>query len=167
MYRKRTDMILELTTEWTDEYIRLRSEALRLHPDSFGSGPDYKHSRETTFQRLEAKHEEDFILAWKEGERLEAMLGFKRNQGIKHHHRSEIWGVYVSEAYRRKGIAQALFEECFSRASKMEGLKKILLGASHINTGSIKLYERLGFEEYAREPARMIWQGQELDEVYM
>ena len=160
-------MILSLGPEWTDEYIRLRSEAIRLHPDSFGAGPEYRHSRASTLKKLEAKHEEDFILAWQEGERLEAMLGFKRNQGVKHQHRSEIWGVYVSAAYRRKGIAQALFEECFSRARKMEGLKKILLGAYHINTGSIKLYERLGFEEYAREPARMIWQGQELDEVYM
>lgn len=160
-------MILSLGPEWTDEYIRLRSEALRLHPDSFGSGPEYRHSRQDTERKLSAKNEEDFILAYQEDNKLVAMLGFVRNQGIKHQHRSEIWGVYVSAAYRRKGIARALFEACFERAGKMEGLQKILLGASHINTGSIKLYESLGFEEYAREPGRMIWEGQQLDEIYM
>lgn len=62
-----------------------------------------------------------------------------------------ITNVVVHPAYRRKGIATALFDELKDYAEK-EKLERITLEVRASNAAARALYERLGFEEEGIRP---------------
>ncbi len=59
--------------------------------------------------------------------------------------------MVVHPAYRRKGIATALFDELKDYAEK-EKLERITLEVRASNVSARALYERLGFEEEGIRP---------------
>ncbi|WP_324607781.1 GNAT family N-acetyltransferase [Paenibacillus sp. IHBB 10380] len=111
---------------------------------------------------------DNYILgAFKEGNQIVGMIGFRREQGIKFNHKGIIWGVYVSPEYRGKGIAKELLEEVINRGSGLEGLKQINLCVVTLNRVAIELYMKLGFETYGIEKNALEYKGQGYDEELM
>ena len=82
-------------------------------------------------------------------------------------HKGFIWGVFVYNEYRGKGIGKQLMDVCIEKASNLSGLQKILLGASHVSNAALSLYKKMGFKEYGRETNAMIWDGEYIDEVLL
>ena len=60
-------------------------------------------------------------------------------------------GVYVREDYRGRGIGRRLVEEAISRAPEL-GLKTLTAGAFGHNEASVRLFEAMGFREWAHFP---------------
>jgi L-amino acid N-acyltransferase YncA len=59
--------------------------------------------------------------------------------------------VYVSEKFRRRGVARALLEETIARAAQLEIIAMIGLIFAH-NEPSLKLFKCLGFERWGLLP---------------
>ncbi len=56
----------------------------------------------------------------------------------------EFTKMAVDPAFRRKGIAEAISYASFKKAKQL-GATRIILYSNTLNTGAIKLYEKLGF----------------------
>ncbi len=160
-------MIRALNENDVDRFIKIRKDSLQLDPKSFGASPNAKIDRDKTLQDLKEKNDENFILGYFEGEDLVGILGFIRYKNEKTWHKGFIWGVFVYTEHRGKKIGKSLMLECIERARKMQGLQKLMLGASHISAPALGLYQRMGFEIYGREVNAMIWEGEFIDEVLM
>jgi len=73
-------------------------------------------------------------------------------------------GVYVAEAYRRRGVGRRLLEEAIRRGPAL-GLKTLTAGAFAHNGPSLKLFEAFGFEPWAHFPKVAELDGVERDLV--
>lgn len=159
-------MIRYLNENDVDLFIKIREDSLRLDPKSFGAMPNVEIDREKTIQDLREKNDENFILGFFDQGELVGMLGFIRFQNMKTRHKGFIWGVFVYREYRGRQIGEQLLKECIARVSKLDGMHKILLSASHISAAALNLYQKLGFEIYGTEPNAMWWEGESIDEIF-
>ena len=151
-------------------YWEIRLEALRLHPEAFGS--DYEESLRRPIEKVRERIRENretgsFTLgAFEDGE-IVGTTGFFREEGIKERHRGFIWGVYVRPQYREQGIARKLMQEAIRRVGAIDGVEQIHLMVTTINTGARQLYRSLGFEEYGVEPRALKVGSEYYDEAMM
>jgi len=74
--------------------------------------------------------------------------------------------LYVAESARRRGVALALMQTLEARAREA-GMHVMLGGIAADNAASIKLHEKLGFQETARMPEVGQKFGRWLDLVFM
>jgi ribosomal protein S18 acetylase RimI-like enzyme len=135
------------------QFWRLRLEALKKVPRAFGESAK-AHQRTTikaTAERLRPGPKRGLILgAFIDGD-LVAVAGLGRNQGEKIRHKGLVWGVYVKEAVRSRGIGKALMSALIARASSLPGLEQLRLAVGIDQTAAKKLYRSLGFRNYGRE----------------
>lgn len=82
-----------------------------------------------------------------------------------YHATAEI-GVYVREDYRGKGVGRRLVEEAIRRGPEL-GLKTLTAGAFAHNEASVRLFEGMGFREWAHFPRVAELDGVEIDLVVM
>jgi ribosomal protein S18 acetylase RimI-like enzyme len=71
-----------------------------------------------------------------------------------------IHDVIVEPGFRRRGVAQKLFER-IEAISKEQGCCKLTLEVLERNSGAIDLYKKIGFEPYELDPKMgraMFWQ---------
>ena len=158
-------MIRPLNEKDLDQFIRIRKDSLTAYSMSFGADPLKPIDKAQTFEDLKAKNEENFILGYFDGERLVGTLGFLRYSNPKTRHKGFIWGVFVYEEYWGNKIGSSLMKACIEQAKAIDGLEKIILGASHISDAAIALYLNFGFKEYGREHNAMVVEGKYIDEI--
>jgi GNAT superfamily N-acetyltransferase len=77
-----------------------------------------------------------------------------------------VWGVYVREAFRRRGVGERLVLACVDWARR-RGLLVLKLSAVQGNGEAVRCYERCGFVAYGVEPAAVLWEGRLYDETLM
>ena len=160
-------MIRTLNIDDLDIFIQIREDSLRIDPRSFGADSNKPLDRAITAKRMRKKNDEDFILAYFEGNEILGMVGFLRETGQKFRHKGHVWGVFVYPDHRRKGIAYQLMLTLIDKARKIDGLQKINLSANRTSIASVELYGKLGFKPYGTERNAAQYEGEILDEVYM
>ncbi|MGL4338199.1 MAG: GNAT family N-acetyltransferase [Turicibacter sp.] len=138
-------------------YKVLRQESFEVDPESFGtSSEDEKGSsedvRKKNFEKA-VQEGDNFILGvFESNERLVGMAQFTRDQRKKLNHKSKLGSVYLSPSTRGRGVASQLISTLISEASQLSNLDKISLMVVDRNIKAIKLYEKLGFTVYGKEP---------------
>jgi ribosomal protein S18 acetylase RimI-like enzyme len=80
------------------------------------------------------------------------MAGFFQDEGAKSRHKGRIWGVYVTERWRGKGVARVLLSEVIERVRAKPEVEQVLLAVATGQDAAKQLYQALGFEVYGREP---------------
>lgn len=164
-------MIRTLTPADTRAYTRLRKESFVKAPLSFDHEPDTPVQETDVRESLCKTSDEFFVLGYFleiEGrEKLVGTWGFKRFERKKRAHRGMIFGVYISELARGRGIGHKLMAETIRRARKLEGLERIILSVSHHAVGARKIYERAGFVEFGREPGAARTGDVPMDEIHL
>ncbi|MBZ5574886.1 MAG: GNAT family N-acetyltransferase [Acidobacteriia bacterium] len=135
-------------------FYSLRLEALEQEPQAFSSSPQEHRAMtlEAIAKRLGSESDNrSFVLAAFVDDRPVGMAGFFQDDGPKTMHRGHVWGVYVTEQWRRKGIARILLSEIIRRAQSRPALELITLAVGTTQTGARQLYESLGFVVYGRD----------------
>jgi ribosomal protein S18 acetylase RimI-like enzyme len=96
-----------------------------------------------------------------------AWRGFSAAREKKIRHRGEIWGVYISEDNRGKGVGRVLLTTLIGLVERVPGMQQIALGVSSQNARAKALYESLGFEIYGCEKRALNICDEYVDEELM
>lgn len=148
---------------------RLRLESLEREPFAFGKAVEEHRATSsdaaaTRFRDAPAGNL--YLGAFENGEMI-GMTTFLRDKSIKERHKGHVYGVYVSPAHRRKGVARSLFAELIERAKRDPSLKQILLAVASPQHAAKALYRDFGFETYGIEPDAIRIGDQFIDEDHM
>jgi ribosomal protein S18 acetylase RimI-like enzyme len=146
----------------------LRLQALREDPIAFASS--YEEERdtpiETVAERLGPTDDRAIVGAF-DGALLVGLAAWHREEMRKMHHKGFVWGVYVKDTHRGRGLARRLLEAVICLARQAEGIVILNLTAYADNRPAVALYESLGFVSYGREPAAICVNGMLHDDVHM
>lgn len=144
-------MIRRLGPEDAAAFADIRLEGLTRHPEAFGSDVETESAwpRERFEDRLTNSamfgHEEDGVLL--------GVAGFYPESARKMHHRGALWGMYVREQARGRGIGARLVEAVLAHAR--DRVEQLHLNVAVENTAARALYEQCGFRIYGTEPRAM------------
>lgn len=150
----------------------LRLVALRDHPDMFGSDHDEavatgEASAHDRFVTTSITGDNRVFGALLENGTLIGTCGVIRHHGAKTRHRMDIWGMYVSPAFRATGIGRRLLHAAIGHARRTDGVLQLHLTVSSHNTAAIASYSRLGFAVYGQEPRALRLPDRFVDEDLM
>jgi RimJ/RimL family protein N-acetyltransferase len=131
---------------------RIGLEALQREPHAFSESAAERQavSVESIAARI-CPTVRKFVLGAFFNGQLVGTLRFHRSQRAKKQHRASIHAVYVTEAYRGRGMARALLTEMLRMARAQEVIEQIELAVGAGQTAAKRLYESFGFEYYGRE----------------
>ncbi len=141
---------------------RLRARALTEDPASFGRTAEEEAGVERLPMEasLEAPHPATFLLGAERDGVLVGICGTFRGQTAKTRHTAELVSVYVAPEARGLGLGAALIEDALARLARA-GIAIAKLSVAEESGPARRLYERLGFETYGREPAGYRWRGRD------
>lgn len=132
------------------EYRELRLQALDREPTAFATSYDEDAQLpESEWQgRLEsAQRKAGHLTLFAEVDgKLVGMIGAYWVDKKKMAHIAGVYGVYVDQSMRGKGIGQWLMQALLDEISRIPRIKKLKLGVNTQQTAAIALYKKFGFE---------------------
>jgi len=66
-------------------------------------------------------------------------------------HNGTVWGMYVTPAFRQRGVSQSLLDAIISHARTFPHIRNLKLGVNASNAAAISLYQSRGFIRYGLE----------------
>lgn len=152
-------------------YRALRLDGLARFPEAFSSDhTEQKNQPESFWQkRIEsslAGQDQCLYVAETGQGALVGMAGLVRGESCKERHNALLVGVYVQPEYQGQGLAALLIQACLAWGQS-QGVAIVKLGVGAYNTPAIRLYQRLGFEQFGNEPMALWVNGEYLDEWQM
>lgn len=129
-------------------YRILRLDALRLHPDAFGSS--FEEEVVLNNAAFAQKLSDGPIFGALCGGRLVGSAGLALRQKRKLRHKGILWGMFVVPEMRGRGVGKRLLDEVLAHAWTC--CEEVLLTVVVGNHEATKLYAAAGFIEYGWEP---------------
>lgn len=164
-----TPLVRRLTGEDAQVFFELRLEALELEPHAFSAAAEDHRTLplEAVAERLAFTAESRFVLgAFLEGA-LVGSAGFVRSASPKTAHSGIVWGVYVTNRARGRGVGRALLTALIARVRTFRGVEQVTLSVSTPQKAAKTLYLSLGFEVYGLERRALKVAGQYADEEHL
>ena len=142
----------------------IRLEALKNHPEAFGSSFE-EESERTDADWKNSLTTADIFGAFNGQNILIGTAGFFRFSQTKQKHKGVMFGVYVDPDNRKSGVADRFISSVIAHAQKI--VLQVHCTVVTQNETALKLYERHGFEPYGLEP-RALKIGEEfMDEIFL
>jgi len=145
------DQILIRPIEETDfsAYRELRLEALRGHPEAFGSDHDEQAADpELAWNRMRSSIEgtQSRIFLADAGGELVGIVAVFRESGVKVRHSANVVSVYVRPAWRGRRLAELMIRQAIEWCGEV-GVRIVRLCVTAGNEAAIACYLRCGFME--------------------
>jgi RimJ/RimL family protein N-acetyltransferase len=157
-----------LHEEDAEAWALLRREALEAHPLAFGASvPDDPSELVESVRPRLSPSDKSAVFGAFDDDSLVGIVGIVRNEGTKERHKSLIWGMYVTTGRRRCGVGEMLMRAVIEHARAWAGVELVHLAVSETAVDAKRLYQRLGFQEWGREPRALFWSGRFADEIHM
>ncbi len=149
-----------LTADDAEDFRAIRLESLERHPEAFAAS--YEVEAQLAVKEIARRLGKNAIFGgFKDGE-LMGVAGFAPLKSPKAQHKGILWGMYLREAARGSGLAQALVKTVLEYAgSKVE---QVQLSVVTDNARALSFYKSLGFESYGVEPRALKIGGDYFDE---
>jgi len=146
---------------------KLRRESLLTEPHAFLASPedDLASSEEAVRAMLTRAPEAVVFGARAQG--LVGLVGLHRGSARKAAHKANLWGLYVTAAWRGHGVGAQLVQAAVAHARTLPGVRAVRLGVSESAPGARRLYERAGFIPWGTEPDALRCAGRSFAECHM
>jgi RimJ/RimL family protein N-acetyltransferase len=143
--------------EWA-EYKKIRLEALEKEPTAFAMTFEEEVVRGDDIWSTKLDPSDD-LLNYKifacDGDEVVGMAGIFQNEKTKLKHISNIFGVYLRDSYRGRGIGKAMLDILIKEAKKAPGVTKISLTVNTAQTPAVRSYEKAGFKNVGKVEKEM------------
>lgn len=161
--------IRRLSPDDAADYQPLRLEGLQDSPTAFSSS--YAAESGRTMQEVAARLQTTAdaptsVFGAFAGDRLVGIAGLARSMAEKLAHNATVCGMYVTPAFRRRGIGQALLDSIILHARTFPNLRNLNLGVNSSNGAAITLYQSRGFIRFGVEREAICVDGVFYDEEY-
>lgn len=160
-------MIRLLHHDDAETYAQLRREALLDSPLAFASSPDDDLASTAESVRAQLAKAPESVILGAFRPRLVGSVGLYRDRHQKCRHKAHLWGMYVSPAHRRRGIASELLETALRHAGSMPGVRWVHLSVSSTAREALRLYESVGFSCWGTEPEALRHEDRIVSEHHM
>ncbi|MCW2480400.1 GNAT family N-acetyltransferase [Candidatus Symbiopectobacterium sp. NZEC135] len=131
---------------------QLRLESLLNHPDAYQAS--WEEESQESDAWFGARIRQNVIFgAFTSEAHLIGLCCYTRPQMLKSAHKGIVWGMYVTPAYRGKGISLQLLNHTISHARSRAHI--LLLSVTSSNLAAYRLYQKAGFCQYGQEPDAM------------
>jgi len=156
-------LIRPLTPEDGALFQPLRLEALRLHPEAFGVSVEEERAEGS--ERMIGHYPSVTLGALADGA-LIGSAGLLVPSRVKQRHRGNLFGIFVTPAWRGRGVARSLLDQLLAHA-RAAGLRHVTLSVTSGNNGARALYRAVGFLTVGVEPDSLLIDGIAYDEERM
>ena len=135
-------------------YREIRLECLKNHPESFGSS--YQAQSVLPWLAFEGFIEEQtadrFVTGAFDEDKLIGICAFNRESKEKLRHQGDIIQVYVKPVYKGQRVGYSLLSTTISDIFEQTSVEQLAITVTTANPAANKLYEQLGFREFAIHP---------------
>ncbi len=160
--------IRRLTSADAKAFRDLRLDGLLKAPEAFASSHTEEKDRPlASFEQRLADCPGAAVFGAFDDGALRAIAGLAREPLAQMAHKCFVWGMYVADDARGRGLARALMRAALAHARATPGVAKVVLSVDAANVPAIALYESLGFVVFAREADAVRVSGQPRDELQM
>jgi L-amino acid N-acyltransferase YncA len=155
-----------------EAFWKIRLRALQENPESFGASYEEILERGIAgtaqgLGRREGAPENVTFGAFDEKGQLVGLAGFRREEETKKRHKGVIWGMYVPNELRKKGIGKALLEAAIEYAKSLPDLESINLAVVLTNKEARLLFISHGFQSYGTERNALKLHDRYFDQEFM
>jgi ribosomal protein S18 acetylase RimI-like enzyme len=107
------------------------------------------------------------IGAFDAGDALIGTVRLEAFQRGRERHKIHLAAMYVMRDYAGKGVGRKLVDEALAEARKMNGIEIMSLTVTADNLPAVRLYAKVGFQEFGREPRAVKTTAAYLDKLHM
>jgi len=164
-----TDTVLHvrrLTPTDAEAFVAMRRESLERDPLSFAASPGDDRISGLDAARAALGDDSQALFGAFLAEELAGIVSLVRHPKRKLVHRAAIYGMYVREEARGRGLGRALLDAAVAQAREW-GLRQLHLSATDAAPGARALYEAAGFRHWGTEPGSLLWEGRLVDEHHL
>ena len=135
-------------------YRALMLEGYRLAADAFTSVAEERAAEPLAWWEQRIQHPGGLSLAFGafDNNHLVGTVAVEYSAQAKTRHKALIVGMYVSLAYRHRGVGFALLKELMSQIRTRPGVAMVTLTVTEGNKPATRLYESMGFKSFGTEP---------------
>ncbi len=148
--------------EW-ERYKEIRLEALKNDSIAFGSSYEEEINRPEAHWKIRTK---GAVFAF-DGQQVIGLMSYHNEDRVKTKHKSGIYSVYVTPAYRSKGVGKKLLTEVLRLIKLNPEIVKVNLTVNPLQTSAVKLYESFGFNAVGTLRKELLIDGKYYDETLM
>jgi ribosomal protein S18 acetylase RimI-like enzyme len=144
-------------------FLALRLEALERHPCAFAAAHDEEAGQSAADVALRLAHQAVFGAFVEDA--LLGVAGFATPALARKRHKGLLWGVYVREGARGRGLGRALVARVIEHARTQ--VVQLHAAVAIDNEVACGLYRDLGFVSYGIEPRGLKAGGRYFDQALM
>ncbi len=148
-------------------YRALMLEAYDRHPQAFTSSVRERAAMPLSWWESRLTSSLDVLFGAFEAGELVGIVGLALESREKARHKSTLFGMYVSDKVRQRGLGHELIQAIFIEARARPGLKLIQLTVTAGNDAALALYQRCGFVQFGLEPLAVRVGEEYFDKIHM
>lgn len=148
-------------------YRALMLEAYDRHPQAFTSSVRERAVMPLSWWESRLTSSLDVLFGAFEAGELVGIVGLAFEAREKARHKSTLFGMYVSDTVRQRGLGHELIQALFIEAQARPGLKLIQLTVTAGNDAALALYQRCGFVQFGLEPLAVRVGEEYFDKIHM